>query len=139
VEGAFMYARSRVETRIRGDVEGAPSITASEDLSQYLIEGSAVAHLPSLAFGGGGVPFVMAGAGYVRHLHERRALVDTGTSYHAGGGIKYLFSRRPRGLIRGLGLRADARVYFRQGGFDFDEEEPVRIFAAAGAGLILAF
>ena len=140
VEGAFVVARSPVDARITRDAEDAPSITATEDLTQYLFEGSAVVHLHRLAFGGGaGVPFVMAGAGYVRQLHERRALVDTGTSYHAGGGVKYLFSRRPRGLVRGIGVRADARVYVREGGFDLDEEEPTRTLPAASASLILAF
>jgi hypothetical protein len=139
VEGAFSVAWSSVDTRISDDAEGAPSITASEDLTQYHFEGSAIVHLQALAFGGGGVPFVMAGAGYLRHLHEGRALVQTGTSYHAGGGIKYLFSRRARGLVRGLGFRADARLYFRQGGFDLDDEEPTRTLPAASASFILAF
>jgi hypothetical protein len=139
LEGAFLYARPRLESRITGDAEDAPSLTASEDVSRYIVDVSAVVHLTGLRMGGSAVPFVLAGAGYLRELHEGRTLVETGQLYHAGGGVKYLFSRRRRGLIRGLGLRLDARIYVRRGGLELDEDEPSRTFAAGGGSLVVLF
>ena len=121
VEGAFQYSRPPLETRITGDVENAPSVTASNDLSRYIVEVSGVLHLTRFRFGGGGSPFLLGGVGYLRELDEAQALVETGPVYHAGGGFKYLFSERAHGLVKGLGLRADARVYFRHGGFELEE------------------
>lgn len=139
VEGAFQYARLPLETRITGDIENAPSLTASNDLSRYIVEVSGVLHLTRYRFGGGGSPFLLGGAGYLRELDESQALAETGPVYHAGGGFKYLFSERAHGLIKGLGLRGDARVYFRQGGFELEEGDPLRPFFAGGASLLVAF
>jgi hypothetical protein len=139
VEGAFQYARLPLETRLSGDIENAPSVTASNDLARYIVEVSGVVHLTRYSIGGRGSPFLLGGAGYVRELDERQALAETGGIYHAGGGFKYLFSERTHGLIKGLGLRADARIYFRQGGFELEDGEPLRRFVAAGASLLVAF
>jgi hypothetical protein len=89
--------------------------------------------------GGHGSPFLLGGAGYVRELDESQALAETGRVYHAGGGFKYLFSEDARGLIKGLGLRADARIYFRQGGFELEDGDPLRRFVTGGASLLVAF
>jgi hypothetical protein len=139
VEGSFQYARLPLETRISGDVENAPSLTASNDLTRYIVEVSGVFHLTRYRIGTSGSPFLLGGAGYVRELDERQALAETGQIYHAGGGLKYLFSERAHGLIKGLGLRADARIYFRQGGFELEGGEPLRRFVAGGASLLVAF
>ena len=140
VEGAFQYSRPTLETRVTGDVENAPSITAANDLSRYVVEVSGVLHLTRFRFGKGGSPFLLGGVGYLRELDEAQALVETGTTYHGGGGIKYLFSDRPRGLVKGLGLRADARLYFRDGGFDLGADgDELRRYFAGGASLIVAF
>ena len=139
VEGAFQYARLPLETRISGDVEDAPSLTASNDLRRYIVEVSGVLHLTRYRIGRNGSPFLLGGAGYVRELDERQALAETGGLYHAGGGFKYLFSERTHGLIKGFGLRADARIYFRQGGFELEDGDPLRRFVAGGASLLVAF
>ena len=139
VEGAFQYARLPLETRISGDVEDAPSLTASNDLRRYIVEVSGVLHLTRYRMGRNGSPFLLGGAGYVRELDERQALAETGGLYHAGGGFKYLFSERTHGLIKGFGLRADARIYFRQGGFELENGDPLRRFVAGGASLLVAF
>ncbi len=64
-----------------------------------------------------GVPFVAGGAGYIRDLHEGSELVETGTEYHALAGLKWWFSDRPRRL----GVRGEAGLSIRDGGFDFRE------------------
>lgn len=139
VEGAFQYAPLPLETRISGDIENAPGLTAPNDLARYIVEVSGVVHLTRYTLGGNGFPFLLGGAGYVRELDESQALAETGRIYHAGGGLKYLFSERAHGLIKGVGLRADARIYFRQGGFELEEGDPLRRFFAGGASLLVAF
>jgi hypothetical protein len=139
IESSFQYARAPLETRITGDVENAPSVTASNDLSRYLFEMSAVVHLTRFRLGRGGSPFVLGGAGYLRELDDAQALVETGRAYHGGAGFKYLLSDRPHGLVKGLGIRADARLYFRDGGFDLADADQVRRFFAGGASLLVAF
>jgi hypothetical protein len=139
VEGAFHYSRPSLETQISNDVEKAASLTASNDLSRYVFEISGVVHLSGLKIGTSGSPFLLGGAGYVRELDDAQALVETGLLYHAGGGIKYLLSERPHGLVKGVGIRVDARIYFRDGGFDLATDDPLRRFFAGGASLLLAF
>jgi hypothetical protein len=139
VEGAFQYSRPPLETRISGDVENAPTVTAANDLSRYIFEVSGVIHLTRFQFGKGGSPFLLGGAGYLRELDDAQALLQTGRTYHAGGGFKYLFSERTHGLVKGLGLRADARLYFRDGGFDTADGDQLRRYFAGGASLMVGF
>lgn len=115
IEGGVAYGRPVLETRLSGDAEGADDATVSETITRYVFDGAVVVHLGSFA-GGRGVPFVLGGAGHIRELHEGNELVETGTSYHAGGGVKYWFNAyRPR-----AGLRFDAGIAVRDGGFDFE-------------------
>ena len=138
IEGGFRFARPRLETRITGDFENAPDITASETYSQYAIELNGVVHLTALRFGNG-VPFIFGGVGYLRELHDGRELVETGEQAQGGAGIKVLFMRSPRGLVRSVGIRADARVYARRRGVEIDADEPVRLHGGAGAALVIGF
>ena len=140
VEGGFVWTRATLESRITADVEGVPNVTVAQELDTYFIEASAVWHLNALAFAGGrALPFVTGGAGYLRQLDEEQMLTDDnpGTVYHAGGGVKYFFIRRPRGFIRGLGLRGDARLYVRSGGVELEEDTTRRNqWGLAGALLV---
>jgi hypothetical protein len=129
VEGGFRFARPVYEVRISGDVEAAPDTTAEETLSQYLFDGSIVWHLGK----GRTVPFLFGGAGYLRELHEDDALLEEGLEYHAGGGIKWWFGEGRRGV----GVRAEAGVSIRDGGFDFKDGQ--RIVPTAGGFLFYAF
>jgi hypothetical protein len=139
VEGAFQYSRPTLETRITGDVENAPAVTASVDLSRYVIDVSGVVHLTGFRIGRSGMPFVLGGVGYLRELDPAQALAETGRLYHAGGGFKYLFTSRSHGLVKGFGVRGDARLYFKDGGYELDADDPLRRFFAGGASLIVAF
>jgi len=129
VEGGIRFARPVYEVRISGDVENAPDTTAEETLSQYLFDGSIVWHLGK----GRAVPFLFGGAGYLRELHEDDALLEEGLEYHAGGGIKWWFGEGRRGV----GVRAEAGVSIRDGGFDFKDGQ--RIVPTAGGFLFYAF
>ena len=55
--------RPTLETRISGDVENAPVVTASTDLSRYIIDVSGVVHLTRFRIGRSGMPFVLGGVG----------------------------------------------------------------------------
>jgi hypothetical protein len=132
LEGGIQYSRPRLSTRLSGDAEGADAVTVSETLTRYVFDGALVVHLPAFA-GGHGVPFLTGGAGYIRELHEGNELVDTGTQYHAGAGVKFWFGE----MRRRFGIRADVGVDVRDGGFDFKEGR--RTVPTAGASLLYLF
>jgi hypothetical protein len=72
-------------------------------------------------------PFVSAGAGYLRALHEDRVLVDEGALWHLGGGIDLVL--RPS-QSRALGVRLDARAVFQRGIVD-DDVHAAPVFGAS--------
>ena len=121
VEGALTKATPEVRVSATSDFEGAPSITISETIDQYFVDGSVLIMLDELRIGSRAVPFAAAGAGYLRQLHEGQRLVEQGGVYHAGGGIKYWLLTRKAGTVRTAGLRADANAYFLRGGISFDD------------------
>lgn len=134
IEGAVRYGQPVYSVDVGGDAESAPDITAEEKLNQYLFAGSALWHFgrppsPRMRV----VPFVFGGAGYLRELHEGQELVETGIEYHAGAGVKYWFGASRRRF----GLRGDAGVSFRDGGFD--PEEKLRPVLIGGASLVYLF
>jgi hypothetical protein len=120
VEGGLMVSRPDLRTSISADVEGAPAVTIAERVDQYVIDAGVVIMLGELGFSGRTIPFVAAGAGYLRQLHEGQTLVEQGQVYHAGGGVKHWLLARDRGFISAAGLRADARVYLMSGGIAFE-------------------
>ena len=138
VEGAFRYARPQLRTTISDDFEDAPDTVAEGRFDQYAIEVTGLVHLTGLRFGSA-IPFLFGGGGYLRELHEGREIVETGQTFQGGGGIKVLFSRSPRGLVRSVGIRVDARIHARRGGIELDQEEPLRTYPAAGAALVVGF
>jgi hypothetical protein len=127
VEGGFRFSKPELAYRLSGDAENAPDATATETLSRYAITGSVVLHLRRVD-GRRFVPFVAAGGGYIRDLHELHELLETGHEYHGLAGIKYwLGSGRRR-----FGIRAQAGVTVTSGGFDFRDDSRTVPIAAAG-------
>ncbi len=120
LEGEVWYARPALRTSISGDTEQAAPVTASESVQQIVIGGAVVADVPRWRLGRQGVPFVSAGAGYLRQLHEGRTLVATGRTYAVGGGVRFLLRSRPAGRVKALGLRADVRAVARTKGVALD-------------------
>ena len=139
LEGEFSYAPPPVRISITGDVENSEgSSFDGETLAQYSMGGSVVADLRPLAFSRGrGRTFVAAGAAYRREVHAGNLTIDTGQVYHAGGGVKYFFKPRPRGLVRAFGIRAEARVLFGVGGYSFDDRATRNVVVRGG--VIVAF
>jgi hypothetical protein len=115
------YASGVLKTRIAGDVEVGGDFTASEPVEQFTLEGAAVIRLSRWQFGARGWPFASAGIGYARQVHDGNTLVETGHTYHLGGGVKFLvLSRGESAKLKQVGLRADARAYLRSGGIALD-------------------
>ncbi len=145
VEGGLTYSRPDVTFSIANDAEGAAGFTATgETISQFFVDASlVVSPIPGGAAGGKLRPFVEFGAGYLRELHGQTGATagyvtaESGQVYHAGGGARYYFHTRPSGALRAVGLRFDARYYFRNGGFSFDGSHANTF--TAGAGLVLNF
>lgn len=130
IEGGMQYSRPTLSVRLEDDFEGAPSLTATTDITQYLFTGSAVYHFgssPSV------VPFVAAGAGHLRDVHNGNELIETGVEYHGKFGVKW-WTGSGRGRI---GLRAEGGVSLRTGGFNFDEDR--RVVPIAGVSLAYLF
>jgi len=134
IEGGVRITRPKLKISITGDFENASDQVAEETITEYIFDGSVVWHLTHATFSKGkGVPFVSGGVGYIRDAHEGNQLIDTGTEYHATGGIKYWFNMKPRRL----GIRAEGGVSFRDGGYPTDDKN--RTVPMAGVALTYLF
>jgi hypothetical protein len=129
IEGGFRYARPKLTVRLTDDFEGAPDVTASSTLTQYVFTGSLVYH-----FGGGGkvTPFIAGGAGHARDAHEGNELVETGTEFHGKAGVKIWFASGRRKI----GLRLEGGVSVIDGGFSFEDGRRTAPMASAGLSYI---
>src|SRR5262249_3031607 len=81
------YVSPRLTTRISNDAESAPSATVSDTIRQFTIDGGVLIALP-WRVGRRVRPFVTAGGGYLRQLHEGNVLAQTGRLAYAGGGAR---------------------------------------------------
>jgi hypothetical protein len=134
VEGGARYARPGLAFDLSDDAESAEDTTATETLSHYVFDGSVLFHFPKASFSGGrGVPFLSAGGGYLRELHDGNELVETGHEIHATAGVKYWFGRGKRRW----GLRAEGGLSSRQDGFD--QEDGWRMLPLVQGGLTFLF
>jgi opacity protein-like surface antigen len=119
VEASSSYSRVPLRTTVSGDSDNGASAILSETIQQVTIDGGVVLHLRRWRFGGRAVPFVAAGAGYLRQVHEGNTLAATGQMYRAGGGVNYLLMSHDRAL-KGIGIRGDVRAIVRRKGVAFD-------------------
>lgn len=121
VEAALSYARPQLRTTVSGDVEGAAQTIAREPIRQLIVEGEALASLAGRGRPGARVtPFVSAGAGYLRQLHDRAVLAEAGWTYQLGGGVKVILATRRGSRLRVIGLRGQARAIGRTNGVALD-------------------
>jgi opacity protein-like surface antigen len=113
LEAGVRFATPQLEIRTHNDFENAPDTTATETISQWVFEGTALYY-----FGRDSQrarPFVSGGAGYLRELHEGDVSIETGTEYHAGAGVRWAIGSG------GFGVRAEGGVSIRDGGVDFED------------------
>jgi len=120
IEGRAALGHPELRTSLSGDVEGAPAITAVEQVDQYTFDGGIAVSLDEWRVLGL-VPFASGGVGYLRQLHEGQALVEEGHLYYAGGGIRRGLFMRQRGFVRAAGFRADVRIYVFSSTASMDE------------------
>ena len=138
LEASGAYALLHLRTQTSGDYENAVSLTAAETVQQFTAGGGLLwyprhheARPATVA------PFLMAGGGYLRELHEGSVLIETGRFYEIGGGVKWLFGRWEGTFVKGVGLRLDARALTRTGGIAFDSRSHVS--PELGAALFVRF
>jgi hypothetical protein len=138
VEVGGTYASPQLVVAISEDAEAGEPVSAIEQLSQYAVEVSGILQLARSGWGSRARPYAIAGAGYLRQLHEGRLRLETGGTIHAGGGVQYWLRGGPnqRGR-RPVGVRFEARVVFRNGGIDFEDQ--ARAYPALSALAFFGF
>jgi hypothetical protein len=115
------YATPQLGVTISQDDELGEGAFASERIEQYAVDVSGVYLIPNLALASRLRPYVVAGGGYLRQLHEGRLEVETGSTLHVGGGVRY-WLRGGRANQRSLGARGELRYVRRAGGIEFEEQ-----------------
>jgi hypothetical protein len=113
LEASGSYSRPELRSTTSADVENATAVTATDRLRQITIEGAVLFSRNSWRIGGRAVPFVSAGAGYLRQLHEGDTFAQTGQLYAVGGGVEFPLASRPGKRLTAVGVRADARAVVR--------------------------
>jgi hypothetical protein len=136
-EVAASYTTPELRTAISADIEAAGSTVAVEPVQQFIIEGAAIIKLTRWRPRPRVLPFVTMGAGYLRQLHDAKTLVETGQTYHVGGGAKLAMVSRKDGLLKEIGLRMEARACIRSGGVALDDR--AHAAAAITAALFARF
>lgn len=130
IEAGMHYSRPTLSVELSDDFEDAPSLTATTSITQYLFTGTAVYHFGSSA---SMTPFIAAGAGHLRDVHNGNELLETSVEYHGKVGVKWWTgSGRTR-----MGLRAEGGVSMRSDGFSFDEDR--RVVPTAAVSLAYLF
>jgi hypothetical protein len=120
VEVRGSVRRPTLTTTITRDAEASGTFTATEDVSEYVVDASVLYHPDWAALGSRARGYVLAGAGYLRQLHEDDALVETGSTAHAGVGARW-WLRGGTGRSLAAGLTGDARWVFRRDGLTFGD------------------
>ena len=118
VEGGLAYGRTHLTTRITQDPE-ASNITISEQVSAYVLEAGVAAHLARWR-GGRSVPFVSAGAGYLRQIHDGQTHIEDGPSWYVGGGVRIPLSDATARGLKSAALRFELRATILAGGSTLD-------------------
>jgi hypothetical protein len=120
VEVRGATARPTLTTTITGDAEASGTFTATERVSEYVVDASAIYHLGRPRPGNRTRFYVLGGGGYLRQLHADNVLAETGATWHAGAGAR-VWLRGGDGRRRDLGLTGDLRWTWRKNGISFDD------------------
>jgi len=137
-EASGSYSKPQRRTRVDNDFEaGNAPLTITDTVEQFTIGGAALWYprLPRVSTGTR--VFLRAAAGYLRQLENDGALIATGRTYDAGGGVKLDFASRQAGWLKGIGVRVDARAVVHQKGVILDNR--THVSPAVGAAVFLRF
>jgi hypothetical protein len=135
LEAHVAATRPSLETTVESDAEGAPSLSAVERIEQFVVGAGLVVGLDGWRVGSW-VPVVEVGAGYLRQLHEGRTLVEDGQVYYVGGGVRRGLLARARGVVRAIGVRADARCSLLSGGVAVTQGLQPRLSVTGGVFVV---
>jgi hypothetical protein len=135
VETAFAYHAAELAVAVSSDREDAASIAAIENLRHFQIEGGLMFQPDRWRLGRTRF-FASGGGGYLRDLHERQTLVETGWSTYVGGGLLHPLTERPPRLTM-IGLRLEARLLTLTGAALLDDR--VHTTPAVAASLFVRF
>jgi hypothetical protein len=102
-------SRPVLRTIVSSDIENGAGAEVTERLTQYDIDGGVRAFLPGVRVGTAR-PFVTAGMGVARRVHDGRALIEIDRTFYIGGGMRYAWRAFGRGAIKSSGVRVDARL-----------------------------
>jgi hypothetical protein len=119
VEADASYLKPQLRIAVTGDSEGAAAVTAAEMVQQFTLGGGVLWYVRAVRTRRV-APFVTAGGGYLRQLHEPATLVETGRYYQFGGGVTVLLVSARHFHTKGIGARVDARAVVRSKGVAFD-------------------
>ena len=136
IEGHGRRAGQDLEVSVTADAEGAPPVTVAERIDRYIVGAGLVVLFDELRLARL-MPFAVAGAGYLRQLHEGSALVEESHVFHAGAGVKRSLMTRSGRLLDSIGVRGDARVYVF--GHGFAREDSPRPYVSVTGSVVLAF
>lgn len=136
VEARFGLHHPELRAALSSDAEGAAPVTTGERLDRYAVDGGVTFALDTLRVARL-VPFVAAGGGYARQLHEGQTVVDEGRIYYAGGGVKCWLMTRDRGLFKSFGVRGDVRLNVLDLETSFDEGTHRHV--SVGGSAVLGF
>ena len=130
-EATGSFAAPVLTTTVSADAENSNGATATDRVEQFTIGGALIVHVTRWHAGARGVPFLMAGAAYLREIHEGHTLIVGGRSYEAGGGVKFALVAAPHGVVKWVGARAEVRARARTKGVALDRRTHVAPVAAA--------
>jgi hypothetical protein len=112
VEARGSYSTPQLRSHVDVDAEASNApILATGAIRQFTLVGAAVWY--PWAPARRARLFLTGGAGYLRQLENAGTVIATGTTYEAGGGLKYALWSRDSGRVRGLGARLDVRGIVR--------------------------
>ena len=131
IEAGLEYGHPELSVDISGDVEGAPDVTATSELTQLIVD----AGLQYRWQGRRVTPFVMGGGGYLRQLDEPRTTAETGYVFYGGGGVRVALAPDGRGFVRRLALRGDARLVWLRDGITLNEDRGPAFSVSGGLSI----
>jgi hypothetical protein len=120
VEVRAAMGRPTLTTTITDDTEAAGSFTATSEIAEYAVDASVLYHPPWAAVGRNVRGYLLAGGGYLRQLYDRDALIETGSTVHAGAGARWWITGG-HGPGVAAGLTGDVRWMFRRDGITFED------------------
>jgi hypothetical protein len=136
IQGGFTVGWPGIELTTTDDVEREGETTSEGRLTEYLFDGGIVFDLGT-GNTGKWRPFVSGGGGYLRQVHDGGTVIESGSVFYGGGGVKYRLRATPARRLKSVELRLQGRLLMRDGGFSLDDGR--RASLNVGAGLVAAF